>query len=120
MTYFPDLSPYTYFPAETPGTVNIGWLDRWHAFPTGKTSAKFRAKLERVCQRRVNQTRGFHSCDFCRAPNKPHSSAEMRAQGENRTYAAPSLVHHYVVAHDYKPPKEFIQAVLEFDEKATE
>lgn len=29
-------------------------------------------------------------------------------------YAAPSLVHHYVVAHGYKPPEEFIAAVMAF------
>ena len=117
MTYFEDLTVYTYLtPDEAePGTVNIGWLDRSHAFPKGKTSAKFRSKLEKLCQRRVNQTRGFHMCPFCTGmewPDTPHSSAEIRLRGVGRLYAAPVLVHHYVTAHEYKPPKEFITAVL--------
>ena len=33
-------------------------------------------------------------------------------------YAAPSLVHHYVVAHDYRPPDGFIAAVLAWDATA--
>jgi hypothetical protein len=41
MTFFDDLTPYTYHPdAEWPGTLNIGWLDRWHSFPSDPTRAK--------------------------------------------------------------------------------
>jgi hypothetical protein len=31
-------------------------------------------------------------------------------------FAAPSLVYHYVAAHDYRPPDEFIAAVLAWNE----
>ena len=43
---------------------------------------------------------------------KVSGSAEIRVRGANRVYAAPELVYHYVVAHQYKPPREFIEAVL--------
>jgi hypothetical protein len=118
MTFFEDLTPYTYFHPEDepPGTVNIGWLDREHPFRTGRTSAGFRTKLEGLCRRRVKQTRGFLPCYFCKGSNRPHGSAEMRVAGVGKVYAAPELVHHYVVAHGYKPPDEFIAAVLAWDE----
>jgi hypothetical protein len=121
MTYFPDLTLYAYFPPEKerPNTVNIGWLDRDYPFPTGKTSKKFQDKLQQVSLRRVNQTTGFHSCCFCKGPERPHSSAEIRVSGAGKVYAAPELVHHYVVAHRYKPPVEFIAAVLARNESKT-
>jgi len=120
MAYFKDLTPYTYFHAEKnqSETVNIGWLERWHLFPKGETSEEFRLKLERLSRRRVNQTRGLHFCQFCRGREKPAGSAEIRVKGTSRIYAAPELVHHYVEAHGYKPPDEFIQAVLAWDEGA--
>jgi hypothetical protein len=119
MAFFEDLTPYTYFhpEEELPGAVNIGWLERKHAFPTGETSEEFRAKLGRLCQRRVKRTRGFHPCYFCKGRDRPASSSEMRVAGNGKVYAAPSLVHHYVVAHGYRPPDEFIAAVLAWDEK---
>jgi hypothetical protein len=42
----------------------------------------------------------------------------MRVAGSGKVYAAPTLVHHYVVAHDYRPPDEFIAAVLAWDERS--
>jgi len=113
MAHFDDLTPYVYFhpEEEAPGTVNVGWLDASHPFPTGETSAGFRAKLERLCRHRVKRTRGRYLCDFCKGPQKPGGSAEIRVAGSGSIYAAPELIHHYVSAHDYLPPEEFIQAV---------
>jgi hypothetical protein len=122
MAFFEDLTPYTYFhpEEERAGTVNIGWLDRRQPFPTGETNVEFRAKLLQLCRRRVKRTRGFHCCDFCKGPDKPHGSAEIRVLGDGRVYAAPELVYHYVVAHAYRPPEEFIAAVLAWDESCAE
>jgi hypothetical protein len=118
MSYFADLTPYTYFSPEEeqPNTFNIGWLDRAYPFPTGKTSKKFQAKLLQIGLHRVNQTRGFLSCYFCKGSERPHGSAEVRVPGLGKVYAAPELVHHYVVTHRYKPPDEFIAAVLAWNE----
>jgi hypothetical protein len=114
MSFFPDLTPYTYChpEEELPNTLNIGWLDPGHPMVTGPTSAEFRAKLARLCEVRVKQTRGFQPCYFCKGRARPHSSSEMRVAGNGKVYAAPSLVHHYVAAHDYRPPDEFIAAVM--------
>ena len=125
LSSFADLSPYAYHcPEQEPaGTVNIGWLDPFHAFPRGPTSEAFRAKLGRICtlkHLRVNQTRGFHRCPFCRGPNRPGGSYEVRVTGRERVYAAPVLVHHYVTAHDYRPPDEFVEAVLAWVDEMNE
>jgi hypothetical protein len=119
MAFFEDLTPYTYLhpEEELPNRVNVGWLERGHPFPTSETSEEFRAKLGHLCERRVKQTRGFHPCHFCKGRGRPTSSAEMRVAHAGTVYAAPALVHHYVVAHNYRPPDEFIAAVLAWDEQ---
>ncbi len=118
MAFFEDLTPYTYLhpEEERPDTVNTGWLDRDHPFATGQTDEVFQAKLGLLCLRRVKQTRGFHSCNFCKGRERPVSSSEMRVAGPSRVYAAPTLVHHYVAAHCYRPPDDFIAAVLAWNE----
>jgi hypothetical protein len=35
------------------------------------------------------------------------------APGHGHIYAAPTLIYHYVEAHHYKPPDEFLQALRE-------
>jgi hypothetical protein len=120
MAFYEDLSPYAYLhpEEELSGTVNIGWLGREHPFSTGPTSEEFRVKLGRLCQRRVKQTRGFYRCPFCKGEARLASSSEMRVAHLAKVYAAPSLVLHYVVAHGYLPPAEFIAAVLAWDASA--
>ena len=40
-------------------------------------------------------------------------SAEMTVKGKDgKIYAAPNLIYHYMAAHDYDPPKEFVEALL--------
>jgi hypothetical protein len=68
----------------------------------------------------VNQTRGIHCCPFCKGEVLPTGSYEMRVAGACEVYAAPSLVHHYVVAHGYRPPDEFIAAVMAWNDHTAE
>ena len=109
MAFFTDLSPYTWVPYETPTTVNVGWLDLGEPFNIGVTSDEFRRRLQQICQRPERQTRGIHICCFC---SRVYGSGEIRVIGLHRVYAAPELVHHYVEAHGYLPPDEFVAAVL--------
>jgi hypothetical protein len=121
VAHFPDLTPYTYFPAGTGPALNVGWLDPAAPFPTGDTSPEFCRKLGLLCQRPVQQTRGLHFCPYCPWtgwPDQSAGSAEIRVAGERAVYAAPTLVHHYVVAHGYKPPDEFVAAVLAWEPDA--
>src|SRR5947208_14655918 len=93
VSFFPDLTPYTYFHPEEdpPGTVNVGWLDAGHPFATGRTSKAFRAKLGRLCERRVKRTRGRFPCPFCVGieRDRPASSSEMRVAAGHRGVGGP-------------------------------
>lgn len=124
MTYFADLSPYEYASDPDPA-YNVGWLDESTPFPTGPTSNAFRQKLLSYCQPEyvVQRYMGYHTCQFC-AESKPVvqveweggrfalGDGEIRVIGTGVVYAAPTLIYHYVADHDYAPPQEFVQAVL--------
>lgn len=130
MTYYADGTPYSYLPeAAGEGVVNIGWLDAAEPFPTGEVPAAFVDRLVELCRDGVHRTRGLHYCNLCpRSPDEPlpaptgvHSpdgdyvvgGAEIRVNGRGgTTYAAPDMVAHYVQAHGYRPPDEFVAAVL--------
>jgi hypothetical protein len=127
--YFPDLTPYEYFKGR-PSALNIGWLDAEHPFVSGDVPQGFVERLRVLVSKPCERTRGFHICQFC--DFDPHlviydqdavrrlretgalSSAEIRVVGHDGTvYASPTLICHYVAAHRYQPPQEFIQAVME-------
>jgi len=126
MAYFADLSPYPYIgSAAGEGVLNVGWLSRWHGFPRASVSEEVLARIFELCKSRVNQTKGFHSCEFCRTSGWGQlaerdgvqlrlGSAEIRVAGRSGvTYACPDMIYHYVKDHGYGPPQEFIDALLE-------
>lgn len=115
MTYFADLSVYTYGCRDPlPNVVNVGWLDNRHPFPQGDTPPDFRMALSKICvktRRYPMAYCGVHECEICGDCFGGH---EIRVSEENgmRTYVAPDMIEHYVNAHRYKPPQDFIDAVL--------
>lgn len=126
MTYFADLTPYTYLDdSESGPALNVGWLARGHDHPRGPVPEDFVEALAKLCAtRQMNLTRGRYQCDLggCAHPVMPTArygdaeetlgAAEIRAEGADGTvYAAPSLIHHYVVEHQYQPPEAFVAAV---------
>jgi hypothetical protein len=131
MSYFADLTPHTYTPTGDQPVLNVGWLDSAYPFCRGETTAEFRHALHQLCQRPIWLARGFHECPFCplvlrwwplanlrvwlwppaRPPRLGNGQIRIKG-GAGVWYAAPTLVEHYVVVHQYLPPAEFVQAVL--------
>jgi hypothetical protein len=124
--YYADLTVYSFSDRQN-GTevLNIGWLDGIHLFAKAKPSEELLNALFRACLNLVNQTRGFHVCELCdtrsfgiQASRDDKTivlgSAEIRVAGGNGVvYAAPNLIYHYVAEHDYNPPVEFTNALLQ-------
>jgi len=54
---------------------------------------------------------GFHMVDLGQEKHLLGAS-EIRVKGHEAEYAAPDLVLHYVVTHEYLPPDDFIAGVL--------
>ena len=123
MTYYPDLSRYEYLLRGAIGSsgsypklgmpwVNVGWLAKGRDYPRGQSDAVFQERLAHFCRPHPVWLfcAGIHTCEFC---GKAHGGWEIWVVGREKLYAAPVLIHHYVVAHGYRPPDEFIEAVLE-------
>jgi hypothetical protein len=126
MAYFQDLSEYEYARSafSRPGTKAVGWLALGHKFDTSRPTDDLLDLLWLYCSISVAQTRGGHLCEFCPSA-VPHyterngkslflGTSEIRVFSKGDvTYAAPTLIYHYVAAHHYKPPDEFLRALNE-------
>lgn len=131
MAYFPDLSSFSYHRSGIDkGFLNVGWLSSDYEFNRSSPvenprHSRFLDNLALYVERPVIVHRGIHACDFCgigfdSVPCETHQGRELRlgyavsaALGEgNQVFVFPTLIFHYVVAHNYQPPDEFIQAVL--------
>ena len=95
----------------------IGWLSAEHPFPTGDTPAEFLARLEEFCRlwgKGVEALAwgmflGPHQCELC---GKFMASGNVGVPAGDVLFAAPQMVAHYVTAHRYAPPAEFVAAVM--------
>ncbi len=129
MTYYGDLTPYTYDRdnGDTAASglwqgvpvLNVGWLSRGKRYTTGSAPPGLAETLKSMAStHRAQQTRGFHLCPWCTPGpddgllDSPQGSAEIRVMGSGVAYAAPELIAHYVEAHGYLPPAAFVAAVL--------
>ncbi len=124
MAYFDDLSEYAYLPGwSRPGTKTIGWLDTEHVFPTAPPDDALLNALWAFCKVSVAQTRGGHLCPFCEEDRPLEGTrngnclllgtSEIRVfSREGIVSAAPTAIYHYVETHHYKPPDEFVRALM--------
>lgn len=115
------------------GAKNVGWLSAHKPCPTRPPSVEFLDALWWVVTStlhdrrysRFMRTRGFHCCDLCQPPpasilrERYGDHTEGLGSGEIRVFhpnglilAAPDLVFHYIYAHHYAPPTEFVEAVI--------
>jgi len=134
VTFYEDLSPYAEEPEDTfwegEGTrvvtftprytrINVGWLAAGHPFAVGSPPPGFVEQLDRMLHGQyVNPALGMHPCELCDAadedtPGAPRGGSEIRVPASpTEVFAAPFLIGHYVQAHNYLPPRSFIDAVL--------
>jgi len=126
MAHFRDLSPYEYglHWGGVPGALNVGWLAFGHSFKTGRPLESDLDLLWLHCKVAIHATRGLHPCDFCSGWSGDSFSvsrngeklmlgySEIRVIGRSgQSYAAPSLIYHYVSEHHYMPPDSFLSAL---------
>lgn len=112
MAFFLDNTPHSYSPTRGLEVWNIGWLDDGQPFAVGATSKEFQNALLELCEHPIILHRGIHPCGFCRK-QKGYGNGQIRVLSKKRMwYAAPTLVHHYVVKHGYLPPADFVDTVI--------
>lgn len=126
MAKYDDLSRYKLNNIELEDVYNIGWLGDAGSFPQGMVSEEFLMNLWEYYKCPVFSTRKKYqnvSLDgywkfFTAASNDRESelgSSEIRVIDEEKgvIYASPDLIIHYIVNHNYMPPREYIKAVIE-------
>jgi len=128
MTYIADLSTYNYGRLRKehhdPKLLCVGWLDQSVPYNEGCVHPDLVRKLLKLVAKPVNLTRGHHVCQYCDPSgidryggDNARGNGEIRVTGSNGTmYAAPVLICHYIQAHSYRPPDEFLEAVQNLPE----
>ncbi len=123
--YYKDLSKYCYgHRDQKENSYNVGWLDHNHSYKKGKVREQFLDKLWGYFSYPVHIYRGFHNCQLCekqeqgiplivyKGETRKAGFYEIRVfDSEGNSYAAPSLIFHYITCHNYLPPQEFVDAV---------
>lgn len=124
MTYYADLTACDYFgPTDAP-LLAIGWLDRDHPYHKGQVT---RQCFESLAGLLANAWQPFavagrHRCELCSFTGGPAAvrigdtdiligMTNVFVPASDCVYVAPSLVLHYIDAHGYVPPDEFLRAV---------
>jgi hypothetical protein len=130
MTYFPDLETISYFRDDAPWLRGVGWLEAGQPYDKGSVSAEDVAALERLAVSTWQPVfaMGWHNCSLCgrtdldepfvrpiQGQNKLLGADNMFVPSGDVMYVAPTLVLHYIDAHGYRPPEEFLRAVRTTD-----
>jgi len=127
VVYVPDLSVFRYH--EGPFDPQnwavplryVGWLVHGQKFTTGNVNVTVLSKLGSL----VKQTRsaypgstflGVERCSSCAASRVPGpgpvwSQENIFVPGINTVYVSPGGIVHYIEAHSYLPPTDFLEAV---------
>jgi hypothetical protein len=131
MSFYPDLGPCDYLgPEHASGLKAIGWLEEDSPYRRDKTDPRFVHKLVLLLAEPWEHERltDPHYCSLCTfshgpvefrlwqspgMPTVPMGSRNLFVPGAGFLYITPSLVLHYIDAHHYAPPEEFVKAVLE-------
>lgn len=132
MAHFADLEQCTYFgDGLKVKLLAIGWMERDHPYAKGDVDIDFFARLCELLQNpwwNGAMAAGVHLCSFCRfsgglSANRFQvgqrgvtvpsiGNANLVVPGKGCYYAAPSTIVHYIDAHEYAPPPEFVEAVM--------
>jgi hypothetical protein len=125
VAFFGDLEPCTYFGRWEQVLLAIGWLEAGREFSKGPVPDEVFATLVHLLvdpwQPVASAGRG--ACSLCRFSDRPaHLSyggstivlgaSNLFVPSTSHVFVAPSMIAHYMDAHEYCPPEVFQQAVL--------
>jgi len=117
------------YPTRTlPLPLAVGWLSNGQPFTQGTVSPEFRRRLDVVLEQGYETCHfmGWHGCEFCEASSAPSGGAKkpssnhvpsgfhnLNIPGRHAVYYAPELIAHYIDEHEYRPPDEFMTALID-------
>jgi|GEM_PF-2666829 len=99
-----------------PNVQSVGYLNRGDTFPTGATSTAAYDALKAIVDCDVNPigvaSSGMHQCDICQFDGPFGKSNDVWIPHGSIMFVCPSLITHYIAAHRFLPPSDFLDAVL--------
>ncbi|MEW5853260.1 MAG: hypothetical protein AB2A00_31050 [Myxococcota bacterium] len=112
---YPDMG--TVCGAERGNAVRaVGWLEAGHPFPKGEVPPTFLTKLRFHIRNAYQPVTlfGVHFCGLCPDAEEKGlgGSGNLWIPTRDVVFVAPELVEHYIVAHRYKPPAAFQDALM--------
>lgn len=126
MAVYKDFSEYELDNIKLHNVINIGWLGEAGSFPQGDVSEEFLMNLWEYYRCPVFSTRKIYQNEkldgywkfFTAVFNGREiglGNSEVRVLDKEREviYASPNLIIHYILNHNYRPPQEYIKAVIE-------
>jgi hypothetical protein len=108
--HYPDLGEECQI-ACGPRVRAVGWLAEGHELTRGEVDAEVVEKLAHLREDGwVHVVAcGPHLCELCR---NARESRNILVPASDVLYVAPAMIVHYIEEHAYRPPAEFIAAVL--------
>lgn len=114
MPHFDDLTTCSYFGDDLSTALKaVSWLSREVPFRTGYIPQSIYAKLKSLLENPWQPfvTMGVHHCDLCQF-DAPVGHNNLFVPNGSVIYVCPELTAHYIAAHHYLPPEEFLSAVM--------
>jgi hypothetical protein len=128
VAWYADGAPCDYYgKPSAQGPKAVGWLEKGHEYARGDVSEALVAKLVELLVDPWEPAiaAGLHRCDLCRFRfSNQNPGFTFRGTSvalwtncvfvpdKDALYVAPSGILHYLDAHEYAPPGEFVAAVL--------
>ncbi len=118
--WYEDLTERNFFGKGFPMLITVGWLQNGKPYTKGETPQIVVEKINEIGQKsEVYQLWfGYHECDFCDFVNISLGAKTIMIAYKNKIYFVPGLITHYIEKHQYLPPDEFIEAVLNYDHQS--
>ena len=126
MTYIPDGTNQDYTDPHYgvplfKTTYAWGWLDSKETYNQGWEDKKLKrdvlTKLKRLNSNhkeghRVDLYMGFQLCGFCKQGKHEGFNGSLKIGHNDKCYVSPWGVEHYIKTHNYRPPDEVVDAIL--------
>jgi hypothetical protein len=113
--YFEDMGNYTQV-ASGPQVRAVGWLAASQPYRSGvidqpalEIIRQFAARWQQsVAALAWPVAAGFHTCELCGAAR---ATGNFGVPGDSVLFVCPEMICHYISAHNYLPPAQFLDAI---------
>jgi hypothetical protein len=111
--FIADLSTCAYF-ATNDNLRAVGWLEAGHPYQQGPVREDFLTRLKQHVATAYQPLLflGFHNCSLCPPGQRKTGLLNLLIPTGQLLYVTPGMVVHYIEDHGYRPPQEFIEAVM--------